>query len=231
MRNYFNYFTEIEEFFVRKRGKNLLISPLDWCLVELWRDGGIPLHIVLRGIERSFESSSKRQKSVPRTIFYCHQAVLEAHEEYQKAMVGSSESKETESFSSSIPEEKAHREAVQSHIENLEKQLQKGESQAFERAGQRIAALREEVLFSQTVSYPEIDQNLVEIGSMLASDLKADLGREKAREIGSEVKKELKMYRKRLSKEMYQRLESNCLERRILALHNLFEFNLMGVLE
>ena len=229
MSNYFNYFTEVEEHFARKRGKNLLIAPLDWCLVELWRDSGIPLHIVLRGIERSFESAAKRQKSTPNTLFYCHQAILEAHEEYQKAMVGASETQDPESVSS-ISEEAAQREAVLSYLEDLESRLQKRENEAFERAGRRIAALRDEMSSTQSGRYQELDRDLAEIGSMLAAALKESLDREKAREIASEVKKELKIYKKRLSKEMYQRLEDNYLDRRILALHDLPEFNLLGVL-
>lgn len=228
MNNYFNYFTEVEEYFVRKRGKNLLISPLDWCLVELWRDSGIPLHIVLRGIERSFESAARRQKSSPNTLFYCHQAILEAYQEYQNAMVGASEDQESESVAE-VSEETARREAVLGFLEDLEKRLQGQQEEGFQRAGQRIAALRSEVSVSQPISYQEIDRDLAEIGSMLASTLKEDMGRERARELGSDVKKELKIYRKRLSKEMYQRLEGNYLDRQILGLYDLPEFNLLGI--
>lgn len=228
MSNYFNYFTEVEEYFVRKRGKNLLISPLDWCLVELWRDSGIPLHIVLRGIERSFESAARRQKSSPNTLFYCHQAILEAYQEYQNAMVGASEDQESESVAE-VSEETARREAVLGYLEDLEKRLQGREEEGFQRAGQRIAALRSEVSVSQPISYQEIDRDLAEIGSMLARTLKEDMGRERARELGSDVKKELKIYRKRLSKEMYQRLEGNYLDRQILGLYDLPEFNLLGI--
>ena len=228
MSNYFNYFTEVEEYFSRKRGKNLLIAPLDWCLVELWRDSGIPLHIVLRGIERSFESAAKRQKSTPGTLFYCHQAILEAYQEYQNAMVGASEEGESEVVSSDS-EDTVQGEAVLGYLQDLETRLQERKSEAFERAGRRIAALRTEVSASQTLSYQEIDRDLAEIGSMLAAALKEDLAREKAREVGSEVKQELKIYRKRLSKEMYQRLEDNYLDRRILALYDLPEFNLLAI--
>ena len=54
--NYFNYFTEIEEYFWRKRGAHLLVSPLDWAIVETWQKAGIPLEAVLKGIDRAFES-------------------------------------------------------------------------------------------------------------------------------------------------------------------------------
>ena len=229
MSNYFNYFTEVEEYFARKRGKNLLIAPLDWYLVELWRDSGISLHIVLRGIERSFESAAKRQKSTPNTLFYCHQAILEAHEEYQKAMVGAAETEDPES-APSISEEAAQREAVRNYLGDLESRLQKATNEAFERAARRVSALRAEMSETQSIRYQELDRDLAEIGSMLAAALKEALDREKAREIASEVKKELRIYKKRLSKEMYQRLEDNYLDRRILALHDLPDFNLLAIL-
>ncbi len=55
------------------------------------------------------------------------------------------------------------------------------------------------------------------------------MGFEKMTELRAEVKQEMKIYRKRLSKEMYQRLEKNYLDRTILSLHGLPEFSLLGV--
>ena len=67
MENYFNYFTEIEEHFLRRRGGGLLLSTLDWALIETWKDAGIPLEAVLRGIDAAFDHyeqrPSKTQKS------------------------------------------------------------------------------------------------------------------------------------------------------------------------
>ena len=60
MENYFNYFTEIEEHFQRRRGTLLLLSPLDWALMETWKDAGIPLEAVLRGIDATFEKWERR---------------------------------------------------------------------------------------------------------------------------------------------------------------------------
>jgi len=64
--NYYNYFTEIEEHFVRKRGKHLLLSPLDWNLIAAWRDAGVPLSVAIRGIDIAVESSTPGEiKAVP----------------------------------------------------------------------------------------------------------------------------------------------------------------------
>src|SRR5262245_2506103 len=89
--NYFNYFTEIEDAFVRRRGKHLFLSPMDWALMETWREQEIPLHIVLRGIERSFDSfESKPRKRSVKSLFYCQEEVEAQFAEWLEARVGSS---------------------------------------------------------------------------------------------------------------------------------------------
>jgi len=91
--NYFNYFTEIEEQFQRRRGGVLLLSTLDWALIETWKDAGIPLEAVLRGIDGAFERYEKRP--TPRkvnSLAYCAQEVLAAAEEMKEAAVGTSRS-------------------------------------------------------------------------------------------------------------------------------------------
>jgi hypothetical protein len=87
--NYFNYFTEIEEAFIRRRGKHLLVSPLDWSLMESWKSMGIPLHVVLRGIEKSFDSyeSRPRNRSV-KTLFYCQEEVEAQFAEWLESQTG-----------------------------------------------------------------------------------------------------------------------------------------------
>ena len=91
MDNYFNYFTEIEEQFQRRRGGGLLLSTLDWALIETWKDAGIPLEAVLRGIDAAFERYEKRpsQRKV-NSLAYCAQEVLAAAEEMKEAVVGAS---------------------------------------------------------------------------------------------------------------------------------------------
>ena len=87
--NYFNYFTEIEEHFQRRRGGILLLSTLDWALIETWKDAGIPLEAVLRGIDGAFERYEKRPaKRTVNSLAYCAQEVLAAAEEMKEAAVG-----------------------------------------------------------------------------------------------------------------------------------------------
>jgi hypothetical protein len=81
--NYFNYFTEIEDHFQRARRTGLfLLSPLDWALIENWKDSGIPLDAVLRGIDEAFDKwrSRKVKRQSINSLAYCTQAVMAAAE-------------------------------------------------------------------------------------------------------------------------------------------------------
>ena len=89
--NYFNYFTEIEEYFWRKRGAHLLVSPLDWVIVETWQKAGIPIDAVLRGIDSAFESHQRSRRGAGRplkSLAYCVDAVLDAAAEKKEGRHG-----------------------------------------------------------------------------------------------------------------------------------------------
>src|SRR2546422_11604604 len=90
--NYFTYFTEIEEYFWKKRGAHLLVSPLDWAIMEAWHKAGVPLEAVLKGIDKAFESyqRSRRGAGKPlKSLADCSGAVLEAAGEEQEEAAGS----------------------------------------------------------------------------------------------------------------------------------------------
>ncbi|MGA9669404.1 MAG: hypothetical protein WBQ94_09360 [Terracidiphilus sp.] len=96
MLNYFNYFTEIEERFQQRRGSILLLSTLDWALIETWRDAGIPLDAALRGIDAAFDKYEARQKKARMRrvngLAWCAQAVMQAAEELREAAAGTAPS-------------------------------------------------------------------------------------------------------------------------------------------
>lgn len=90
MENYFNYFTEIEEQFLRRRGGGLLLTTLDWALIETWKDAGIPLEAALRGIDAAFDRYEQRPAKTKKvnSLAYCAQEVLAAAEDMKEAAVG-----------------------------------------------------------------------------------------------------------------------------------------------
>jgi hypothetical protein len=88
--NYFNYFTEIEEHFLRRRRGGLLLTTLDWALIETWKDAHVPLEAVLRGIDASFDKYEQRPSKTRKvnSLAYCSQEILAAAEEMKEAAVG-----------------------------------------------------------------------------------------------------------------------------------------------
>jgi hypothetical protein len=101
LENYFNYFTEIEEHFQRRRGGTLLLSTLDWALIETWKDAGIPLEAALRGIDAAFDRYDQRPSKSKKvnSLAYCSQEVLTAAEDMKEATVGvTAESKPDRGF-------------------------------------------------------------------------------------------------------------------------------------
>jgi hypothetical protein len=115
MQNYFNYFTEIEDRFQQRRGSILLLSTLDWALIETWRDGGIPLEAVLRGIDAAFDKYEARQKRARMRringLAWCAQAVIEAAEGLREAAAG------TASPTTEPRESGFERERIAAHLE------------------------------------------------------------------------------------------------------------------
>lgn len=98
MQNYFNYFTEIEERFQQRRGSLLMLSTLDWALIETWREAGIPLEAVLRGIDNAFDKYDARASRSPgrlrkvNGLAWCSQSVMEAVEQAMEASIGAAPS-------------------------------------------------------------------------------------------------------------------------------------------
>jgi hypothetical protein len=147
--NYFNYFTEIEEYFWKRRGAHLLVSPLDWAIMETWQKAGVPLETVLKGIDRAFESyeRSRRGAGKPlKSLAYCTDAILEAVAENQEAAAGS-----TPKNRRATPEPFSH--------DDLRAYFTKNSAQVVEAAEM------------QRVAHPELAARLVEIAQSLRSSL------------------------------------------------------------
>ena len=92
MHNYFNYFTEIEEHYQQRRGAGLLLSTLDWALIETWKDAGIPLEAVLSGIDETFDKYDRKPVRAKtrkiNSLAYCSQEILAAADDMKEAATG-----------------------------------------------------------------------------------------------------------------------------------------------
>jgi hypothetical protein len=205
--NYFNYFTEIEEHFQRVRGTGLfLLSPLDWALVESWKNSGVPLEAVLRGVDAAFEKWRGRKVKTQKinSLAFCAQAVLT---EAQQTASGAAA---REPAASPYPAEE-----LRAYLGGNAEALRKTGGAAYGEIAAALDRLSGEI--EQHVRDLErLEQHLTVLEEkMLAVALAAQTEDEllKARR---ELEAELRPYRSKMSAAQLAMLEKQYLERRLL---------------
>ena len=213
--NYFNYFTEIEDAFVRRRGRHLFLSPLDWALMETWKQQGIPLHIVLRGVERSFDSyeSRPRKRSV-KTLLYCQEEVEAQYAEWMEARVGApepgAESDSTRFSAQAIREHLAH---CHSAIVRLS---QSGKEDNFSEALARTARLLQEIQDDDRLDDTRrLEDSLTGLERMLNEAMLAVINSTDLDALKKEIKDQLKPYRSQMESTVYNQTFDNLLMKRV----------------
>ncbi len=221
--NYFNYFTEIEEYFWKKRGANLLVSPLDWAIMEAWQQAGVPLEAALKGIDRAFESHARsRRGSRPmKSLAYCTDAVLEAAEEAQEAAAGShstpASSKKAEPFS---------REALSAHFEKNLGQLEQAAAQVSAMQPELAARIKESARslaqFSVNLDSPpalnleDLERRLTVLDDKIQAALLQHADEELLLRLRREIDGQLAMYRSKMRAEQIALVERQYLHKRLL---------------
>jgi len=204
--NYFSYFTEVEEYFQRARGTGLfLMSPLDWALVESWKNAGVPLEAVLRGIDAAFEKWRSRRQRTQRinSLAYCAQAVMQEAE----AMARNQARAGAAGGEAGIAPE-----AVRQHLE-------KGAAALEALDGFReIAASLRAILADfdrHAGDLRELELRLSALEDKMASIARARLEEERILAMRRELERDLGPYRSRMSAEQLARLEKSFLDRKV----------------
>jgi len=203
--NYFNYFTEIEDHFQRARGTGLfLLSPLDWALIEAWRNGGIPLEAVLRGIDAAFEKWRARppraRLQLVNSLAYCAQAIaVEAH------AIASG----TPARSSAVPPPFSL-DDVRAHIvRNASAVRQAG----FEDLAASLETLDIDVLYGDL---EQLEQRLTALEEKMIARLRSAASDQELFEARRSLDQQLKPYRGKMSADQLSMLEKQFLERKLL---------------
>ena len=232
--NYYNYFTEVEEEFVRRRGKPLTISSLDWALVESWKNAGIPLHLVLRSINEAFDAYDKRTHNRRRvnTMFYCEQAVESNFADYRLAQVGGNSVQTPEpSALKSVPDPSGKEPSgglskpeLRDFIARCGRDIsdaaayasgKAGIAEALERAVARLAEIAQEIDAATRVDDEAIERDLDSIDRMILETLKSELGEAVIAELRKEAKAQLRSYKKNMEKEIFEQTVDNFTSRRL----------------
>jgi hypothetical protein len=226
--NYFNYFTEIEEEFVKRRGSHMLISPLDWSLIETWKQRGLPLHIVLRGINAAFDlyDAKARHGRKVNSLFYCRQEVEALFLEYAAARVGGNGQAQTanggqesdEAVSSFSPEAIiAYLTERYEEIAQLRTSYQAEEplTETLTRALERLQQIIEDLKTTRAVAAEQLETDLSLIEELLLEGLKQHAGAAALGQLTREGNKQLRAYRDGMAAEVYEQTLNNYVARRL----------------
>lgn len=221
MRNYFNYFTEIEERFQQRRGTLLMLSTVDWALIETWREAGLPVEAVLRGIDDAFDNYEKKPSARKKKInglAWCAQSVMQAAEAMAEAAIGSSA---------------VAREPVESGFESerIAAYLQ-ANAGVYEDAAQgdavmiqtatRLREMAAELLGKDNqASVEDVERTLTVLEEKVFASLKLSASEEEMVRLKEQADRELAPYRARMQAGQMRQVQEQFLQKRLLEMRGL----------
>lgn len=210
--NYFNYFTEVEEHFQRVRGTALfMLSPLDWAQLEVWKNSGIPLEAVLRGIDAAFEKWRSRRSRTQKvnSIAYCAQAVAE----------------EARQMAGLAPAAAPHHDTAPPFSVDELRDYLLANAAGLRRAGLDDIAAKLDALAGNAEAHlqnlEELEQTLAAYEDKMLAIQRARLTEDELIAARRELDRELKPYRRKMTADQLVMLEKQFLDRRILEHANL----------
>lgn len=214
MENYFNYFTEIEEHFQRRRGTILLLSPLDWALMETWKDAGIPLAAVLRGIDTTFEHWERRPRKTRRIngLAFCVQEVLASAEELKDAAVGAPSRQSRDSGL----EQSAVAEYLRRNADTLEQLELAGTVQGLARETAVTLRGLAEALAQSPANMEDLERRLTVIEEKMLAALLAATPDETLYGVRAEADRDLAPYRRKMTAPQIEQLQKQYTHKRLL---------------
>ncbi len=237
--NYFNYYTEIEDAFIRRRGKHLLLSPMDWALIESWKEMGVPLHVALRGIEQSFDSHAvrPRRRSI-KSLLYCQEEVEAQFAEWLDAQRGASNTGTPSDASSAGPasagaasngdggDESAGlpfpREVIAAHLGQCRADLARAHDglkgaraselcEALCRASSRLEELAVDFARAARPSAEQLEVSLTDLEQLLDRAIRAELSPAQLAARRAPAEEQLRPYRNRMERATYEQTLDNLL--------------------
>jgi len=220
--NYFSYFTEIEDTFVRRRGKHLMLSPIDWALIESWKERGVPLHVALRGIEHSFDSyEAKKHKRTVKTLLYCQEEVEAQYAEWLESRVGKQDEADVDDeLKSPFPRDVVLKYLDESLAEltrlfEQRRAIDDELTEAAARASTLLAEIKNDYATVAAPSARKLEDSLTGLERLLSDALRATLSPAEMAHLESEIAAQLKPYRRNMEKEVYERTLDNLLLKRL----------------
>ncbi len=234
MENYFNYFTEIEERFQRRRGSTLLLSTLDWALIETWKDAGIPLEAALRGIDSAFDRYDERptRSKKVNSLAYCAQEVLTAAEEMKEAVVGTNRGEDaasrTTGFEPAIVAAFLRRNAALLDVAKLPERSGISPNAVARETAQTLQQLATQLETTRT-RMEDLERHLTMLEEKLFSILLAAAPDEEVLSVRAQADRELAPYRSKMPAAQIDQLQKQYTYKRLLERYNLPRLSLFYI--
>ena len=234
MENYFNYFTEIEERFQRRRGSTLLLSTLDWALIETWKDAGIPLEAALRGIDSAFDRYDERptRSKKVNSLAYCAQEVLTAAEEMKEAVVGTNRGEDaasrTTGFEPAIVAAFLRRNAALLDVAKLPERSGISPNAVARETAQTLQQLATQLETTRT-RMEDVERHLTMLEEKLFSILLAAAPDEEVLSVRAQADRELAPYRSKMPAAQIDQLQKQYTYKRLLERYNLPRLSLFYI--
>jgi hypothetical protein len=211
----------------------MLVSPLDWTLIETWKRRGIPLHIVLRGINSSFDGYDQRLSRGRKvnSLFFCQQEVEALYQEYVESRVGAPNGAAGgDGNGASQNGGAASQFAPATIVEFLKtqcealwrmeaKQIDPTFQETLDRVSDRLSQIVEDLETSGVISPELLEMDLVMIEEVILDGLKEHAGEEKLRQLRKEAGEKLRRYKQSMEREVYEQTVDNFVAQRLREIH------------
>ena len=228
MDNYFNHFTEIEDHFQRRRGTLTMLSPLDWALMEIWKDAGIPLEAVLRGIDAAFDKWERRPNRTRKVngLAYCAQEVLAAAEEMKEAAVGADPpAKAAPGLESSTVADFLRQNAAELRGARLPESVRI----IADESAAGLVSVADAFAAGNPPAMEDVERRLTVMEEKLFSALLAATPEAALLAVRTEADRDLAPYRSRMNAQQIEQLHKQYLQKRLLEQHRLPRLSLFYI--
>jgi hypothetical protein len=222
MQNYFNYFTEIEERFQQRRGSLLMLSTLDWALIETWREAGVPLEAVLRGIDSAFDKhDAKTLRAAGRVrkvngLGWCAQSVMEAVEQAKEASIGAATGAGADAVESGFETERVGRYLDENAVVIEAAKLAAPADGVAAEVVARLRALALGMREEPVRSLEELDRTLTVLEEKLFAALLMAAPEEELVALREQAARELAPYRGKMQAVQIKQVQQQFLQKRLL---------------
>ena len=222
MQNYFNYFTEIETRFQARRGSILLLSTLDWALIEAWREAGVPLEAVLRGIDDAFDKYDARLNRAGgrlrkvNGLAWCAQSVMQATEAMREAALGGDTSSANAPLDSGFEEQRLAA-YLTTNAERLNEAAGAGHAaEVIAGVAERLRLLAAELHTAAAAKPEQLETALTALESRLFAALTLDASDEEVLALREQAARELAPYRGKMSGVQLKQVTEQFVHKRLL---------------